>query len=587
MKIAIYGVSRSGKDYLIAKLIEYLAQRKMPLYHVKGSETLNEISMGKFNKLFKILSEVEKDTCRKEFVSKLSQLESQYKNIIVDGHYSFFDGDMNLYDVITEDDLNCYDHFFYMDTDADSIIKRMKLSSDEKKNDIYTSEDILRWKEYELDGLVYALIGKGKELHIINYQENKVLEYISEVMTGKYSSPDIAKRLVASIDSLNEYSTVILVDCDKTLSMEDTTDLVLRHKGIDRRELKNIYQGDRYSNYQAVLAREYLRQMNVSLPDSIDCINEDITINKELVQDLKAKRTSLIIGITAGNSYVWERILEESGLDIAVLDAEMIMSRFVKYYVVKELQSLGKYVIAIGDSMLDSLMLEYSNKSYIISNKGYRDNIHELLSKHGNIHQLSYNLNKYEGIVIEKSINSIKTLDASKELVKRNIEVCKSDSGIEGKKLREAHYFLGGEVAKIIKADFYDAQYVAIIMMRSGLAFGQGIADCLDCPELFYDRSSAGTFVKTFMEDEKYKGHKIVLCDGVINSGKTMGEIVEQLAGYSIVIASNVIANKFDVNNLYPIYASRLSSNSFIGSKQRVVSNGKGPDTSDRLFKTM
>lgn len=177
MKIAIYGVSRSGKDYLIEELTEYLVQRNVPLYHVKGSKMLNKISMSKYQKQFKILSETEKDICRKEFISRLSQLESQYKNIVVDGHYSFFDRNMNLYDVITEDDLDCYDHFFYLDTDADNIIERMRLSTDEKRNDVYTKEDILRWKAYELDGLSHALVGKGNELHIINYRDEKALVY--------------------------------------------------------------------------------------------------------------------------------------------------------------------------------------------------------------------------------------------------------------------------------------------------------------------------------------------------------------------------------------------------------------------------
>lgn len=587
MKVAIYGVSRSGKDYLIEELVKYLVQRKVPLYHVKGSETLNEISVSIFQKRFKVLAETEKDVCRKEFISRLSQLESQYTNIVVDGHYSFFDEDMNIYDVVTEDDLDCYDRFFYLDTDADDIIERMRSSTDEKKNDVYTKEDILRWKAYELDGLSYALIGRGKELHIINYRDEKALEYISEVMAGKYSSPDIAKRLVASIKLPHEYNTVILVDCDKTLSLEDTTDLVLKSKGIDGGELKNIYQGDRYSNYQAVLAKGYLQQMGVSQMDSIGYINENITINKELIQDLKSKKESLVIGITAGDNRVWENILENSGLEIMVLDAEMIMSRFMKYYVMRELQLLGKFVIAIGDSMIDSLMLEYANKSYIISNKGYRDNIHDLLSRHENIHQLSYNGYRYDSIMTEDGIDSVKTLNTGKELVKNSIEVCKSGSGIEGKKLREAHYLLGGYVAEMIKADFCNARYIVVIMMRSGLAFGQGIADCLDCPELFYDESSEGTFVRLFLEDGKYKRHKIIVCDGVINSGRTIKRIVEQLVGYDIIIASNVISSKFKISSLYPVYASRISMNSFVGSKQRVVSNGKGPDTSDRLFRTI
>ena len=44
-------------------------------------------------------------------------------------------------------------------------------------------------------------------------------------------------------------------------------------------------------------------------------------------------------------------------------------------------------------------------------------------------------------------------------------------------------------------------------------------------------------------------------------------------------------SDKFDSSEMIPIYASRISKNSFIGAKQKNVSNGKGPDTSERLFK--
>ena len=44
MLIATYGVSRSGKDYLIDNTCSYLIQKGIPLKHIKGSQELNSIS---------------------------------------------------------------------------------------------------------------------------------------------------------------------------------------------------------------------------------------------------------------------------------------------------------------------------------------------------------------------------------------------------------------------------------------------------------------------------------------------------------------------------------------------------------------
>ena len=52
-----------------------------------------------------------------------------------------------------------------------------------------------------------------------------------------------------------------------------------------------------------------------------------------------------------------------------------------------------------------------------------------------------------------------------------------------------------------------------------------------------------------------------------------------------ILIASNVISEKardllVDLN----VYAVRVSEKSFIGSMEKEINKGKGPDTSERLF---
>ena len=44
MKFAVYGVSRSGKNYLIEKLVDYFHERGIPLMHINGSGILKELA---------------------------------------------------------------------------------------------------------------------------------------------------------------------------------------------------------------------------------------------------------------------------------------------------------------------------------------------------------------------------------------------------------------------------------------------------------------------------------------------------------------------------------------------------------------
>ena len=80
---------------------------------------------------------------------------------------------------------------------------------------------------------------------------------------------------------------------------------------------------------------------------------------------------------------------------------------------------------------------------------------------------------------------------------------------------------------------------------------------------------------------------RMILCDGVVNTGKTILELAEMHRNYHPIIATNVISEKYNSNSMIPVYASRISKNSYTGAKQKTISNGKGPDTSDRLFKLL
>lgn len=585
MKIAIYGVSRSGKDYFIGELVETFKEYGKLLVHIPGSKTLNEISYQTYGKCFKENSEAEKEQCRKLFIDKINELDKEYDYVVVDGHYSFYDSDMHLKRFFSTADLFCYDQFFYLDTEPSIIENRYTLKESKDKTK-YKAEEIESWIEYEIVCLTEELVQVNKELHILNGTEEDMLKYAYEVTQGQYDSYELAMKMIDRIKYRDNVKTVILVDCDKTLSIEDTTDLALEYHDLDGTVLKKIYRKDRYSNFQAVIANEYLVKRQLFSNDCKNRISESIHLNEPLIENLKKMKNVAIFGITAGNSLMWQELLNMTGLVIEVL-ASSVMSKYIKMYAVKHLQNSGKYVVAIGDSLLDSYMLKYSNKSYIVANKGIRRNVRKFLDENKHVHQLEYSKYQYEDVSTEPEVNLINTLDSDNDTVAENIKICKSDSGVEGVDLRKAHYFLGMEVAEKIKCDFPCSQFVVLILMRSGLPFGQGIADKLDATEVFYSEGLETKFENEFIRDERYKGKKIIVCDGVINLGNTIRKIIALLSGYEVLVATNVLSQKFTDKYEYPIYTSRLSERSFIGAKQKIIKNGYGPDTSDRLFRTM
>ncbi|HLW63379.1 MAG TPA: phosphoribosyltransferase [Flavobacterium sp.] len=167
------------------------------------------------------------------------------------------------------------------------------------------------------------------------------------------------------------------------------------------------------------------------------------------------------------------------------------------------------------------------------------------------------------------------------------IENCKSTSGVSGVKLRNSHYLLGKEIAKQI--EFRPSKPIAIIaMMRAGLFFAYGIADQIE--ELGIPVSLLLTYNDQLScEDEKViEGKDVLIVDAVINTGKSIFRLLNDLPSQcQAKIATTVIPNSsVSIFDDYELYVIRTSENKYEGAKVRVVANGKGPDTGDRLFGT-
>lgn len=584
MKFAIYGVSRSGKDYFIKALQDYFAKKGKSLYHIKGSDTLNKLALEIYGIKFNECDNKQKIELRNRFILFINEMEKSREYIVVDGHYSFYNAENELYKVCTEFDIKCYDKFFYLDTNPEKILERMKATIDvDKQNHIITSEQIQCWQNFEVDNLTKDLLSFEKELHIIRYDCEFALRYVFDcVIYDKYNSSAIAKDMVKTLKL--DSTCVILTDCDKTLSIEDSAMLAFEYIKRDATVLKEIYKNDRYSNFQMLHSYTYINDVKLYTEESVEYVINRISANKRLVDNLcELKRISLV-GITAGNGDIWNKVAQKFGLNIFILaHQQMLVSKYVKYFVVKELQSQGKYVIALGDSLLDELMLKQANKGYIITSKGYRNCIENSFSASSTIRQLNYFPLCYSNIGYDETITLKKALEIN-EYIKTLIDICKSNSNKKGKELRAAHFNLGKEVAKMIQSDLQNDEFVVISIMRSGLPFSFGIADYFDCPVIFFDDKNIMSFECQLNDNCQLENKTFIICDAVVNSGKTINMILNILNGKKCIVATNVLSSKFNMIADAPVYTSRISNHSYIGAKQLAVFEGKGPDTADRLY---
>lgn len=162
----------------------------------------------------------------------------------------------------------------------------------------------------------------------------------------------------------------------------------------------------------------------------------------------------------------------------------------------------------------------------------------------------------------------------------------KSTSMVAGVLLRSVHYALGHAISK----DIYDdelksnSRCLIIIKMRSGLCFGLGIADGIESKGcVTHIHFASDSYDKSMISDYD----KIIIVDGVINTGKSILKETDGIDKEKIIIATNVMSDQsIDFLKSYKVFTTRISDKHYTGSHVTTINDGFGPDTSDRLFKS-
>jgi len=383
MKIAIYGVSRAGKNYLIERVVKRLntgSQKRA--FHLEGSTTLNILAKKTFDTSFTALAEEEKDRLRREFTKLIWQKEAEYEVVFVDGHYAFIDGN-GFRVVFTEEDRNIYDTFFYLDTSAEMIVQFSQNSQGDKKNSEIVCEEVRKWKSFEKDQMTKICKDFDKELIILDKDTTACIEfinsYVSKQRIGRIKrNRDILESKVNQIANSRRGNLTILLDADGTLIPSDSAETMAKFlDGINVSEIKPIFK--KYKDYCfsafCDVAKYYSK--NNSNEDFIIASKKaanEIEIRDEFIQLLREVNANFII-VTAGFSHLWNNIIKKYNLDNVDLIAgntlydDCIIGQSEKGFVVDILKRNSKYVICFGDALVDKDMFLKSDMGYLIVNE--------------------------------------------------------------------------------------------------------------------------------------------------------------------------------------------------------------------------
>jgi adenylate kinase len=415
VKIVICGLSGSGKNYLIDRLTKKFSQK---LLHINGSGTLNKLAESIFSKPLKDTDESEKKHLRIAFCEKIKKSHANTQSIIVDGHYSFLN--KGKYEtVFTDKDSDVYDIFFYLDTPAGKIIENANKIAVKKDISFMSEKEINEWKDFEILSLKKICLNLQKELIVLDNNIEDTLDYFEELLFKKreviLDSAKIAEDTLLKYRSIiDNHNKIILLDCDRTLSVNDTTYDFCDFAGIEKKMLKGIFLGERYSMYQFFRAAKLYAQKEDSIYETAsDYAASKAILNEPLIDDINSHIGEyLTIGVTSGILATWRKIFFQHGFSPNILIGgnnlskdKILVTATVKYYLAKLLRENGKRLIAIGDSIADIAMLEEADKGFIIAQEKLSPGVERYLSaKKTKIFQLEYSRFKYSGIPVQQEI---------------------------------------------------------------------------------------------------------------------------------------------------------------------------------------
>lgn len=529
IRYVLYGLPCAGKTTLLSGL---------EITVINGSAELNKLSSGRFSEL----DENERDRVRVQYAKRLSEMKG---TLISDGHYAFPDKI-----VFTEADAKAYDVFLYLYCEPQIIHERLCRSKKNARFSEISAENIDKWQRFETEALRSECHQRNKDFYIVSNISSDEFNSFIQMLENGLSSFRLANKIVDQIKAVYpEPCNICICDGDKTVIRQDS------FRVCSDNYITHAFDGDFYTGFQSMRFDNVIRGLQYDLEKIAS-----IKLNERIYNDIINKNYFVI---SSGIGVLWKRISEILGLKNVIADP--LISADTKYFVVKLLQEDGYTVTAYGDSKNDLYMLKQADNSYL--------NIGERVSR-----SLAGADTSGIKLIYDKSPY---ILDKERSDIAEYISVCRSNAGINGARLAKAHFALGQAMGEKIGVFLPSDNTAVLVLERGGRFFGDGLYTEFGGTFFGYNPKEA--------EPPSIPQEKIIIADSVINSGKSVLEVIKKLKaispGKEIFIAVNVIQkNALGLLRDYKIFAVRTSDNSFVGSRQSSQKNGKGPDTADRLF---
>jgi adenylate kinase len=231
--IGVYGISGSGKSYLLKQLKNdnNFADRNFSFYD--GSSLLEEVVEGGLD-AFKKMNNEQQYSAREQALSHAaSECRANAKTGVVAGHYIFWQAeDKNEPKRVgTEKDWTTYTHIFYLMVDPKIVSTRRTQDSTRKRGDVSVGH-LQKWQEAEVSELRGVCRDRGILFTTIIEAPTTTLGPTSErlaALLNDFRGHDETANAVAveqAIDTAftgqDDLNTVLLLDADKTLVPQDT-----------------------------------------------------------------------------------------------------------------------------------------------------------------------------------------------------------------------------------------------------------------------------------------------------------------------------------------------------------------------------
>ena len=172
-----------------------------------------------------------------------------------------------------------------------------------------------------------------------------------------------------------------------------------------------------------------------------------------------------------------------------------------------------------------------------------------------------------------KNKNSYEVLEAEVAKLKEENRHLKDE--------RDELKYMLNDMHSVVDAANDDFLKDCLVLERGGRFFGDGVY--MGAGGIFYSMNPKQDDAPVINTE------RVVIVDSVINTGKSIMRIIDELKnhnpGIDVIIAANVIQNEaVELFKDYLVFATRLSKNSFVGVNQSKQTGKTGPDTADRLF---